>query len=512
MPYYLWIDDHFSDEIQMWDTGEARPARRFHCEACDMDRVEERKGSRWKTTYRQNEKASCPMCGAAVTVKHMGRGFSGLRHQLDAVIYGPSMTDPAGIVAYAAHLERDYGNADIRAPWELETEVQIRGIAVLIYGKGAWRFDRKVAEWDSMVPGRYRWQEARTLNAMNFGSYSFNNRPERVVLTETLEWAIEGTPFERVWDDCYMLNYELQDGLRALSMIAKYPCIEYMTKLGWSDFLVDYLRGRLPSGIINWRGRDMAGVLRLKKSRLAELKGQRIGVTPQIVATLQWADANGIRCGARVALGVGRAIFPEGRHAKKRLREVVTLLPRGKWAQALKYIARQSDRAILSDFEDYWKAERALGADLALDAVAFPRDFGAAHDRATHRRKFLSAQEFDAAIKRRRKKLEKQYGFQFGGLILRPAASGAEVIREGETLQHCVGGYVKSYAEGRTSIFVLRRLVEPDRPWRTVEIANDGHVVQDRGYKNDWGPGNEMSDEYRAALDLFWEAWRERGA
>ena len=83
-------------------------------------------------------------------------------------------------------------------------------------------------------------------------------------------------------------------------------------------------------------------------------------------------------------------------------------------------------------------------------------------------------------------------------------------IREGQVLSHCVGGYVERYAAGKTVICVLRRTVEPDAPWRTVEITPEGRVVQDRGYRNDGVSGIAVDDKYRMLLDMFWAAWRER--
>ena len=35
-------------------------------------------------------------------------------------------------------------------------------------------------------------------------------------------------------------------------------------------------------------------------------------------------------------------------------------------------------------------------------------------------------------------------------------------------------------------------------------------MVQDRGLHNDVAPRGMMTDAYRAALDLFWQAWAER--
>lgn len=512
MPHYLWIDDHYE---QTWFDGFFEPdprekARRIHCDVCGEERVESRRGGKWAETYQQNRRGACPMCGAQVIAKHIGRGFGTLRDVLDVVYFDKSWLNPDAVVVYAAHCVRDYGWADAREPWTLDTEVDVRGIAVAICGQGAWKFNRHVTDWcidGRPVPVDFEWRESKRLNNMAFQSTFYAAQVERVVAINSLHDAIEDTPFARAWDESYLQLYNMQDGLLALAMIARYPCIEYMTKLGWTDFLQRRLSGSLPQNLINWNGRTMAQVLRLKKSRLGELKGQKIGVSVELVAVLQWADKLGIRCGARLAAALANACRGDGKDIKARLTGTVGLLPAGKRDKALKYIANIGNRG---EIDDYWRAEAAIGGNLGDDAVAFPANFRQAHDRTVRRRKYAANSIHDGQIKKRLEKLDAKYGFRFGGLILRPAASSAEVIREGEALSHCVGGYVQSYAEGRTNIFVLRRAVEPDTPWRTVEIANDGHVVQDRGYHNDWGSGSLMTEHYRAALDLFWQAWKER--
>lgn len=514
MPRYLWINDH----AEGWDDSgyfmdQPGQVRRFHCEMCDREWEEERTGSRWKTTYRQNEAVACPMCGGKVTAKHMGRGFFTLRHQVDAVVYGRSFIHPEALVAYAVHCERDYGGADTDAPWTLDTEGEVRGIAVLIYGEGAWRYDRKVAEWEingGMVPASYRWVAVKSMNAMNFGTYWLNGRPERVVLSDSLEAAMEGTPFERAWRDVYLMNDGNMDGLKALAMIARYPCIEYLTKLGHEDLVCRRLRGLMPGGMVNWRGRDMASVLRLSRARLGELKGQKIDLTPETLAVIQTADRYGVRLGAKLAHQAGRACARDLKYAVARLREVMALFPDSRRAKALKYIARQAGRASLGDMLDYWQAVAELGGTLAAGDEAFPADFWPAHDRIVKRRRLARCAGYDAAIQKRYKRLDRKYGFTFGGLVLRPAMSAAEVIEEGEALHHCVATYVDKYAEGGTNIFVLRRAVEPDTPWRTVEIGKNGSVIQDRGLYNDGAARGLMDDHYRQALDLFWAAWKER--
>lgn len=516
LPRYLWIIDNYERyEDTGWPDFETeKKLRRLHCEACEGDYVEERRGKRWVWTLGQNEEHACPMCGGRVTVKHVSRGFKNLDDRVDVVWYGKSAIDPEVIVAWAGHCTRYFWQADAEEPWTLDVSVSIRGAAAFRWGEGGVRV-QSTPIWE-YTGGRYEiaeimWKRVKSMHALTFGVTGYGmmyNAPPQYLLEDTLAEAVRGTPFERAWHEAYAIR----DGIAALDLIGRYPCCEYMTKLGMEVFVRERIHGRLESNLINWNGRSMAKVLRLTKARLGEIKGANVPMTPALLAIVQACDKLGVPCTAKVAASVAKLCA--GTTVKARLTRVLELFQPSRRKKAMKYLAKWGGRIArlrLSDFEDYWAAVSNLGGNLDADDVAFPADFPAAHDRMVDRKNVAISPMIDAAIRKNVKKLTEKYGFEFGGLILRPAASTEEVLREGETLHHCVGTYVRSYAEGKTVICVLRRAVEPDKPWRTVEINKLGGLVQDRGFHNDWGEWNMIDEKYRAMLDLFWQAWKERG-
>lgn len=505
-PFYIWIRDNY-DDFDGWNLpDDRRKLRLVHCEACDNEWIEEARGGRWPQSLKQGERVECPKCRAAVIARHMSRGFKGLRRQIDVVWYTNSIMNPHMVVACATRCERDYGLADADAPWTLETDYDTLSFALFREGHGARKFNR-VFDWRT---GETRWEAVQRLDNMTFGSVPFQfNMRERVVMEDSLYTAIEDTPFMRAWSPDYLLTDHMQDGAKALSMIARYPCVEYLTKLYLTDFVRNHLAGVLPNGLLNWRGKTMAGVLKISRPRLSEIKGAGVPLTPGLVAVIQYVDKAGIRCGARTASAVAAAMRGgQLKSAAADLERALSRFPKGMRQKAIKYIAK-TGRSIL-DVEDYWRITARLGGDLRDSETAFPRDFAQAHDRAAGRVRYVASAKQNAMIEKRLPALEKQYGFSFGGLILRPVRDVAELAREGEVLHHCVGSYASSYASGQTVICVLRRAVEPDVPFRTVEIGLDGRVKQDRGLHNDWGQWNMIDDRYRAMLDLFWAAWRER--
>ena len=86
---------------------------------------------------------------------------------------------------------------------------------------------------------------------------------------------------------------------------------------------------------------------------------------------------------------------------------------------------------------------------------------------------------------KRLKKLERDFDFESGGLLIRPARSHAELIDEGSALHHCVATYAKKHLSGQTVIFFIREKSEPDKPFYTLEYnPKTESIVQCRGLHN----------------------------
>ncbi len=99
----------------------------------------------------------------------------------------------------------------------------------------------------------------------------------------------------------------------------------------------------------------------------------------------------------------------------------------------------------------------------------------------------VKEKENEALSKKINKATEKYVEYSFEdkktGLLIKPCRSHSELLNEGELLHHCVATYANSVAAGRTCIFFIRKITEPDIPFFTLELR-DGKVLQNRGYKN----------------------------
>ena len=155
--------------------------------------------------------------------------------------------------------------------------------------------------------------------------------------------------------------------------------------------------------------------------------------------------------------------------------------------QTITYLGKQYNRfrakRELTLLKDYWDMYAQYYG--AFDPRnAYPRDLKAAHDRLVKAVKYKEDEAINLGITARLSELN-QYSYEDEerGLMIFPAHSQSELIEEGKILDHCVGGYAKSYSEGETNIFFIRRSEEPDKPYFTLEYKN-GAINQNRGYDN----------------------------
>jgi DNA-binding transcriptional MerR regulator len=173
----------------------------------------------------------------------------------------------------------------------------------------------------------------------------------------------------------------------------------------------------------------------------------------------------------------------------------------------IRYLRRQAggERTFDTAFrtwKDYMTAAEAMGMRIYREDVKFPKDLWTAHEETTEqnrkrlekeRRRELKRQKAEIAKKdrlskmayaQRKKDLEKRYGYAAEGLMIRVPENREEIVAEGKTLQHCVGGYADRHIDGAVTILFLRKEAAPDKPFLTVEMNGD-KLVQIHGYKNE---------------------------
>lgn len=153
----------------------------------------------------------------------------------------------------------------------------------------------------------------------------------------------------------------------------------------------------------------------------------------------------------------------------------------------MSYLAKQeklrgSNDSLAITFRDYLKAAKALYKSLNAD-TRYPAELVKEHDKITN----LLEEKKNAKQTRmlaKRVKLLEALDFSDKEFTIFPLRTIADFINESKLLKHCVKTYIDRCASGDTNIFALRRTEKPEKPYFTVNIANDGHLIQNRGLQN----------------------------
>ena len=186
-------------------------------------------------------------------------------------------------------------------------------------------------------------------------------------------------------------------------------------------------------------------------------------------------------------------------------------------AKIVNYIRKQKaehEFRGVREYLDYLNMKKELGYDMTDSIVLFPKNLKAAHDKAviekderTAETRKVEVEERFKEIRTRFKGADKVYHYESGALVIRPAMSASEIVDEGRLLHHCVGGdgYLRSHAERRKIICLLRTKKNPEEPYITVELNPQGKIEQWYGI-HDSKPDEKKIDrwlgKYVKSLDI----------
>lgn len=313
---------------------------------------------------------------------------------------------------------------------------------------------------------------------------------------------------------------------RTLTACCFYPRqIEFLMKCGMKSVVRDLVAyGRKNAAAIHWDAETPAEFLGVKPRELRMLRETN---------TYSWVRIE--------ALGIYRRqkgkstledclrftqIQMDGNKQKmllKRMREHGVSI-----GKLLRYmdkhcLEKRTLRGALDAYVDYLVAAEGVGLDMNNPIFLMPRDFEEKHDQVTaawsavlaERRRKAEA-ERRAAFAGRVKSLARKYTYTDGELLVRPAVNAEEIVREGELLHHCVGGYADRHISGATTILFLRRRSAPGKPLCTIEIYGST-IRQIHGWDDERSACKDNPDRedpweiYAAFLDE-WQRWLEGGS
>lgn len=472
----------------------------------------------WATCCRQHgiigkhgpkhgSEASCPFCGQTAVWNAIGK-------------YSERMTSLRE-ETHVAFLRRDGDALLIEA-----MQIEISYTKDLIYGGIYYDMNCWGQKAYYLAPGTVQmWVRTREWRC---GEWTLPYWKAKTTVSEpfqpnTMGWAcyqgdytVIGTDAlseTKAWRYCQLedwMCYELAErwdepvkwAVTYLAAYAMWPQIEMAVKLGLAGAVTQLVvSGVKNAQILNWNARNPAAFLRLDKqqARVWLANGKDFDVFRA------WrTDAPQLSPDKYVHI-VGQL---GGTHAAEDCIECARLAG----VKIEKAASYAGSRARVELWLDYLHMARELGYDLAEATVAMPKDLRERHDAADELLGMRRDQAVSAAYAKRYKKLCRKYEFAMSGLRIVVPKGGSEIVREGKTLHHCVGGYAARHIEGKTTILFLRHEKRPERPWMTIELTGSDTIRQVHGYRNEgYAHAQDPGERYGWFLDA-WLAWVHNGS
>ncbi|MEG0900268.1 MAG: PcfJ domain-containing protein, partial [Oscillospiraceae bacterium] len=425
----------------------------------------------------------CPLCHETHTAKAMGYGTGKIKDYGNVAIFQKAKTG-TGIYIQTFRLNRRYEKQKDFDGYVTSTEVveginesKIDKVYFFDYGE-IHRIEQK---WQLGFDGwQPHWHELEKIrepflydgNPFHSTEYKFYPYDEE---------TFKGTCLEHSHFNEYINIWGRTNRIQYLAKYIKYPNLEHLVEKGYSKLIngivsdVAYVKKAL-----NFKEKKIHRILGLNRNQAEFVKAKNFDVMQLRIYKfllknnlISDNDYNKINEVERLCLG----------HS-----EINRTLE--KQAVLIKYLFKQLKSGSCLDtmyeiYLDYLKFARQLGYELNSETAKYPPKLEAMHDRVARICTAKANSEKNIQFAKREKELSK-FSFCYDDLFIRPCRTVDELVQEGQLLDHCVGGYVDSVADGSKSIFFLRKMTEPHKPFYTVDLdPNTGKIIQNHGYGNE---------------------------
>lgn len=471
----------FTDYIFIRNDG--RNAKNYRCTACGRgNRIEF--PCRTYSSYDidlfrapHNSKAVCPMCEKTVEVKNLGitKKIENLR-QTRAIIF----VIPKGkndVYFRCEFVYKDFCNIEPHYYNETYEVYHFKKGNPGEYFRCRYWYNR----YDKVKTVREPFEMANM--ALGWTCYDYT--------TIGIE-RLEKTHLRYAYFCDGRFGTDINFNFRYLFIYEQYPKMtELLLKFGYHDLLKHKILGKKTRDVCKWKASSPKDFFKINKSELEEWKKYNNDVEIlKIYTKLFKGRSDGFGLAKFVAKKIGGYYYGDIlEHSKK-----FNITP----ADVVKYLMKCDGAFYL--WRDYIEAAEALEYDLTVHNVLFPKNILQAHDDAIENRKIKEVEKDNEKAKKRQSELSRKYGFEKDGFIIRPPKDAAEIVKEGNALKHCVGGYAARHADGKTNILFMRKADAPDVPLYTIEIQGKD-LIQVHGERNRKSPKDNPDSQ------AFFDEW-----
>lgn len=517
-PQYLFFYNDY-DGDDSWLDPTNKPVRVCHCTNCRQSFTAVR--GNYARGKMHHERLNCPQCG----VEMEGLAVYKYRYDMHSLTSWVKTAvvrlQPDGALLIEA------GNASRSFCWdELDGDIGWSPTRRYYLKRGTVQEWQLITIWEGCHPVGHDWVPTKNVadpfppNLMGYaeyyGDYALIGYGEFFKSKDWKYCQIE---------DFYHYEYgaDLTGGdtarwiVKYLAWYALHPQIEMAVKFGLQEAVRDLIEnGKKNARLLDWNATNPSGFLRMEK-RDASAFLARGGDFDELRIWRENCKGLSLNQFHTIVNRIGKANLPTlhscakdaGVDMPKALHYIESLLP-----QCARY-ATVSPAQILHIWSDYLNMAEQLGYDLKEHSVAMPKNLQERHDAAAATVRVNANAAEMKKYKYRRRKLEKQYAFTMGGYCVLVPVSSQEIVQEGKTLHHCVGGYAARHIEGVTTILFLRKEKTPGRSFLTIEmrkVKGKIEIQQIHGYRNE-GYKNAVSPRKKYAWFLdVWLDWVNHGS
>lgn len=308
-----------------------------------------------------------------------------------------------------------------------------------------------------------------------------------------------------------------------LKLWKKHPNIENLMRQGWEVAVISEIEHQVECALmygmkketveiegIRWNEVKPHKMLGMSKVDFRQSKTWKWG-RKELNLWLSWRD--------KLGNGTTAAMFNQwykvyGADSVELLTEKV--ISQG-WEDGLQKIIRYLDKQIDIEaterakiFADYRKMLMAIEGDTNDTVQLWPGDLRAAHDRLAIVMSFESSKMLQKQFEKTAA-LYSPLEWTDGEFCIVVPKSNEDLVKEGRTLHHCVGGYGEEHVNGKP-IFFVRHYRRPERSYYTLNENLSGNIptrIQLHGYGNErhWKKNSLVQHHIPKKVLDFVERW-----
>lgn len=381
------------------------------------------------------------------------------------------------------------------------------------------------ARLDGYMWGQGSGWNIKTTHREPFVAWFGGNTDYWVVNFEALEKTfLKYAPFDK-WNQINN-NYLSGDGyfVTYLCRSAELPALEVLTKLGFKEPVNDLIyRDRYNKRMIDWNALKPWDIFKMHKAEYKELEKYNDRFPSSVLYLLKvYKDLSCFKItgGMKKAIEIfdlcGKSMWVYDDRLKPILKTGCS------FTKIKNYIEKnwkdgQLSYEVLGTYSDYIRMAKELEYDLQNEVVLFPKNLKKAHDTADENLTIVRAQarakkyeEKENKAQKTIKKFKKQYEFVGEKYSVLVPEKALDIIREGQLMHHCVGGYVDRHFDGSLCICFLRKNDDIETPLYTIEMR--GKEVGQIQRKGNAFPTFRPQDSEVKEFFNNWKKWVKEGS